>query len=281
MHTILDQITPYFHESFRSGRWTIGNDYLYDNFTLYIGQAMSRFSNGNHFEGGQVLRQAFILAEPLIFDQKAWGLERIMYAVTGLVASGCLEISRVLLTHLGNLAAVKFQRLHPMAQVLRRFALLLGKDPAYLAYSMLITWRLCHRVTNNDKENSLRLYLSRKLFWQDSRHWPARQLTERSLQLFLEKVEREFGEYHDISLVIYDELLAIYAQFHDEGFERTALEMSRRIEWRLEHGATSVELFGWKRNTSCELSLFYYNNGDRTRTVENLEQVTLDWQGNT
>jgi hypothetical protein len=276
LNIILDQVTPYYDESFSTGKWNVGADYLYDDFTQYVGQAIASFSRADNPGGGLALRQAFIKLEPLIRDQKLWGLERVFYAVSGLAASRHFDIVKSLLNHSRNLASAKFEWLHPMVQILKRFSILSDKDDAFLSYSVLTVWRLCHSVVNAKKANSILLFRCRKHFWRESRNLPAQHQTTRNLRLFLEQVEKDFGEYHNIALVIYDELLAIYSHFHCDEFEQTAQEMLRRTKRRLQDGKTSGELVSWYRNANYELAWFYYNNGKIERAIEHLQQVISD-----
>jgi hypothetical protein len=276
MHIILDCITPYYNHCFRGGKWKLGADYLYDEFTQYIGLAIVSFSQAGPRGFGFALQQAFISLEPLILNESLWGLERIFYAVSGLTASGFMDVVQSLLTHSCNLASGKFERLHPMIQILKRFAVLSDKDPAFFAHSILTVWRLCHSIMNTDKVNSILLFHNRKCFWKDIRNWPAEEQTTRNLRLFLEKVEKDFGEYNDIAMVIYDELVAIDSQFHRDKLEQTALEMLRRARVRLRHGKLSGELVSWYRNANYELAWFYYSSGKIQSAIEHLRQVIPD-----
>jgi hypothetical protein len=131
-------------------------------------------------------------------------------------------------------------------------------------------------VSNADKANSILLYSSRRQFWEEPRNWNAQGPTLRNLLLFLEPVEREYGEYHDIALVIYDELLAIYSQFRHAELERTALEMLRRTKRRLQGGTRSGEVESWHRNANYQLAWFYHHSGDAQRAIKHLEQVMAE-----
>lgn len=102
MHIILEQITPYLHESLRSGRWTVRSDYLWRLYPVYRPSHII-FINRSHTGGGHALRQGFLSMEPLIVEERVWGLERIMYAVNGLAASRYIDIVKLLLILSGNL----------------------------------------------------------------------------------------------------------------------------------------------------------------------------------
>lgn len=142
-----------------------------------------------------------------------------------------------------------------------------------MAHAVLIVWRLCQGVLNSEKASSISLYQGRKSFWRQSSNWSTQQQTVRNLRLFLEQAKRDPSDDHNIAMVIYNELLVIYSEFHYEEFEWTALELLRRSHRRLQEGRTSGEIASWCRNANYELAWFYYNNGEIKRAIHHLEQV--------
>jgi hypothetical protein len=165
---------------------------------------------------------------------------------------------------------VKFERFHPLVQILKQFASLSRRDNSFLEPAVFKVWRCWDALMNEDCTNAIVLHLARKYFWQDSQNRPAQHHVIENLRLFLEQSEKSFGADHQIPLVALDELLAIYSQLGHPELEATALDLLSRVNIRIQSRTTSREFVMWRHDANWELAWFFYNNGKIATAIEHM-----------
>jgi hypothetical protein len=279
--------------------------YLYNDFSLGIVNAVTAFSAADHATGGSAVRASFLALEGLMAERHPFVLPMLFYALVCAACAGYTDVATILLRHAYRLARATLPWRHPLVCILRQFAdgssgsgggggpaskqpataPPLAADECLLLHAVLTGWRACHALMNADETDARRLFLYRKCFWQDPRQAARRDTVERSLRRLLSVAEVRFGRDHDISIVVLDELVALYAQFGRDGPELEAAcldalgRIRRRVEVRGSRGAEEVsgEFAQWQRNLSLELAWYYHRKGETQGSME--DQGDGGWRG--